>query len=117
MARNYRELQARMSPAARARATAKARDLIATMGLDELREARQLTQTHLARLLGVNQAAVSKLERRTDMYVSSLRHTIEAMGGQLEIWARFPDGQSVHLQQFGERAPLASRRRAAGGAR
>lgn len=114
MARNYRELQTRMSPAARARATVKAQDLIATMGLDELREARQLTQTHLAGLLGVNQAAVSKLERRADMYVSSLRHTIEAMGGQLEICAKFPDGQSVHLRQFGERAPLAGRRRAKG---
>ncbi len=104
-----------MSAGARARATAKAQDFIATMGLDELRVARQLTQSHLAKLLGVNQAAISKLERRADMYLSTLQHTIEAMGGRLEICAKFPDGQSVRLRQLGERPPLVGgRRRAAG---
>lgn len=116
MARNYRELQAKMSPTARARATAKAQGFIETMGLDELREARQMTQNHLAGLLGVNQAAISKMERRADVYLSTLQHTIEAMGGELEIRAKFPDGQSVRLRQFGEHPPLAGkRRRAAGG--
>jgi len=99
-----------MSGAARARATAKAQDFIETMGLDELREARRLTQNHLASLLGVKQAAISKLERRADMYVSTLYHTIEAMGGELEIRVKFADGQSVRLRQFGEGAPLARKR-------
>jgi hypothetical protein len=48
---------------------------------------------------GVKQSAISKLERRADMYVSTLRHFIEAMGGQLEIRAVFPDGD-VRITQF-----------------
>jgi len=69
------------------------------MALQELRSARQTTQENLARVLHVNQAAISKLERRTDMYISTLRSYIEAMGGELEIIARFND-QSVRLKQF-----------------
>ena len=92
MAKNYRELQAKMSATARRRATAKAEALADTMALDELREARRLTQEHLAKLLGVKQSAISKLERRADMYLSTLQHTVEAMGGHLEIHAVFPEG-------------------------
>lgn len=69
------------------------------MPLDELREARKLTQVTLAKTLNVNQAAVSKLERRADMYVSTLRSYVEAMGGHLEILASFPEGQ-VRISQF-----------------
>jgi DNA-binding XRE family transcriptional regulator len=116
MAKDFRTLEAKMSPAARARGAAQAQTFIETMALDELREARRLTQNHLAGLLGVKQAAISKLERRTDMYVSSLKHTIEAMGGELEIRAKFPDGHCVRVGQFGDGAPLAKgRRRAAAG--
>ena len=68
-------------------------------GEDELRAARALTQEHLSTILGVKQSAISKLERRADMYVSTLRHFIEAMGGQLEIRAVFPDGD-VRITQF-----------------
>jgi DNA-binding transcriptional regulator YiaG len=64
MARNFRELEAKMSPESRARSDAKTKKMIAEMALDELREARELTQQHLANLLGINQAAVSKMERR-----------------------------------------------------
>ena len=63
------------------------------MALDELREARALTQEQLAETLGVRQATVSKMERRTDMYLSSLRKIIEAMGGELEIQAVFRAGR------------------------
>jgi transcriptional regulator with XRE-family HTH domain len=69
------------------------------MALDELREARAMTQVHLAKVLGVNQAAVSKLERRADMYVSTLHDFIKAMGGELKITARFPEG-TVEINQF-----------------
>jgi transcriptional regulator with XRE-family HTH domain len=69
------------------------------MALDELRAARALTQEHLLTILGIKQSAISKLERRADMYVSTLRHLIEAMGGQLEIRAVFPDGD-VRITQF-----------------
>ena len=90
MARNFRELEARMSPESRARSDAKTKKMIAEMALDELREARELTQQHLANLLGINQAAVSKMERRADMYISTLQSMIRAMGGQLKIEACSP---------------------------
>jgi hypothetical protein len=67
--------------------------------LRQIREARQRSQEEVARKLHIKQAAVSKLERRTDMYLSTLRGFIEAMGGQLEIVARFPD-QAVRITQF-----------------
>ena len=69
------------------------------MPLDELRAARNLTQEHLASILHIKQASVSKMERRTDMYIGTLSKFIEAMGGQLEIRAIFPDG-SVRITQF-----------------
>jgi len=100
MPRNFRELEAKMSPAARERARALAEKYRAEMPLDELREARAMTQVHLAKILGVNQAAVSKLERRTDMYVSTLQDFVKAMGGELKITARFPEG-TVEITQFG----------------
>jgi transcriptional regulator with XRE-family HTH domain len=71
------------------------------MALDELRAARQLTQEHPATLLNVNQSAISKLERRADMYVSTLADFIRAMGGELEIRAVFPDG-AVRLTRPGK---------------
>ena len=70
--------------------------------LREIRKARLRSQTKVAKLLKVNQAAVSKLERRTDMYVSTLRSYIEAMGGSLDIVAHFPGSPSVHISQFNE---------------
>jgi len=99
MARNFRELEARMSPGSRARSDAKTKKMIAEMALDELREARELTQQHLANLLGINQAAVSKMERRADTYISTLQSMIRAMGGQLKIEAVFPEGK-VEINQF-----------------
>ena len=99
MAKNYRLLQAKMSPGGRARAEAKADQLIAEMALNELRTARDETQERLAKVLHVKQSAISKLERRTDMYVSTLQKVIKALGGSLEIRAIFPEG-SVRLNQF-----------------
>jgi|SRR5271165_319952 len=107
MARNFRELEAKMPPAARARSDAKARKLIEEMALAELRQAMGLTQERLAKALRINQAGVSKIESRSDIFVSTLRKAIEAMGGQLEIRAKFPAGE-VKIRQFGG---LAKRRR------
>jgi predicted transcriptional regulator len=67
--------------------------------LRQLREARERSQEEVAKKLHIKQAAVSKLERRTDMYLSTLRNYIEAMGGELEIVARFPN-QAVRITQF-----------------
>lgn len=99
MARNFKELEARMSPDALARAKGKTEQMIREMPLDELREALNLTQESLAEALHVQQPFVSKVERRTDMYISTLRKIIEAMGGQLEIRAILPGG-AVRITQF-----------------
>jgi transcriptional regulator with XRE-family HTH domain len=69
------------------------------MALHEIRNAREMTQGALAAELSLAQPAVSKLERRTDMYISTLRRYIEAMGGELEIIAHFPEG-NVRINQF-----------------
>lgn len=99
MAKTFSQLRAKMSPERRARNEAAARKMIEEMALDELREARELTQEQLARILRVNQAAVSKMERRADMYLSTLQGIIKAMGGELEIRAIFPEG-IVRINQF-----------------
>jgi DNA-binding XRE family transcriptional regulator len=99
MARNFKELEAKMSPESRERSRILAEKYRAEMPMDKLREAREMTQVHLAKILGVNQAAVSKLERRADMYVSTLQRFVKAMGGELKITARFPEG-TVEISQF-----------------
>jgi hypothetical protein len=103
MAKPFKLLKDRMSPESRERAAAKAKRLMADMPLNELRAARRLTQEQLAAKLHVKQASVSKLERRADLYISTLRGYVEAMGGELEIVARFPDGD-VRIDQFTEDA-------------
>ena len=105
MAKNFKELQAKMSAESRARSEAKAKQLIQEMALDELRTARNLTQEHLAKVLGIEQSAVSKMERRTDVYVSTLADFIRAMGGALEIRAVFPEA-IVRINQFGNTATV-----------
>jgi transcriptional regulator with XRE-family HTH domain len=99
MTKNFKVLREKRGANARERARALAAKYRAEMTLDEVREARAMTQQHLAELLGINQAAVSKMERRADMYVSTLRDMIRAMGGQLEIVAKFPEG-AVRIGQF-----------------
>lgn len=87
---------------------ARARQLIAEeMSLQDLRKAIGKTQTAIARRLKVGQDAVSKLETRSDMYISTLRSVLKAMGGELELIARFPDRPPVRLEDLG----TASRRR------
>lgn len=92
MARNFKELKDKMSPERRARVDAKVKKMLAEMALDELREARRITQEHLAKILRVKQSSISKMEHRADMYLSTLGDFIRAMGGDLEIRAIFPDG-------------------------
>jgi len=68
--------------------------------LEQVRKAKRRSQAKVAKKLHIGQAAVSKLERRTDMYVSTLRSYIEAMGGSLEIIAKFPGSLPVRISQF-----------------
>lgn len=104
--RKFSELRARMSAERQERNRAATQAMLAEMPLAELRQARQMTQVTLAELLETSQPEVSKIERRTDVYVSTLRRYVEAMGGKLEIVARFPDG-TVRINQFHDLAESA----------
>jgi DNA-binding Xre family transcriptional regulator len=99
MAKKWETPRATMSPERREANRLAAQQMMAEMPLEELRLARNITQTHLASLLQITQASVSKMEKRTDMYVSTLRSFVQAMGGELEIRAIFPDG-TVKIDQF-----------------
>jgi hypothetical protein len=99
VAHNFKDLQRKISPERRARVEERVRHAIQEMALDELRSAREFTQAELSQVLKVDQGSISKLERRTDMYIGTLRRYIEAMGGSLQIRAVFPDGE-VQIKQF-----------------
>jgi len=99
MARNFKELEAKMSPRRRARIEAMARDQMAEMLLAEIRRQAGLTQTDLAQMLGIQQPSLSKLEAQEDMQISTLRRIIGALGGELELIAKLPGG-TVRLTQF-----------------
>jgi len=102
MARNYKELQEKMDPASRADNARRVRDEIQRMALDELRSAKRLTQAGLAEMLDVPQSSISRIEQRADMYLSTLRNYVHAMGGVLQIQAVFPDGGTVAISRFGD---------------
>ena len=102
MAKNFRELHDGMSAGAKAASTAEHQRLVDEMSLHQLRKARELTQTKIAGELHMGQGDVSKLERRTDMYVSTLASYLQAVGADLEIRAVFPDGRAVKITQFSE---------------
>src|ERR1700683_1421678 len=96
---------------------ARAAELIAEeMTLRELRHARKLTQARMAKALGITQDSVSRLEKRSDLLLSTLRKTVGAMGGTLSLVAEFPDRAPVVLSGFAEDGPRpkpTSRRRIA----
>jgi len=95
-----------LSPAQRKKVEARAADLIAEeMTLRELRHARKLTQVKVAKTLGVTQDSVSRLEKRSDLLLSTLRKTVEAMGGNLSLVAQFPDRAPVVLSGIAEDGP------------
>ena len=100
MAKKFSDLvKSTMSPESIDRALKVTHAMRDEMPLNELRQARGLSQKALAAVLHVEQPAIAKLERRTDMYISTLRSHIEAMGGALEIVAKFPEG-SVKIKSF-----------------
>ena len=102
MARNFKELREQMPAHRRQKNEERANALLLAMDLIELRGSLDLTQDELAARLRISQSNVSRLERRTDMLVSTLREVIEACGGELHIVADFPDG-AVEITQFNDR--------------
>jgi hypothetical protein len=101
MAKKFAALRAGMTPQAQARAKGLAKSMLDEMPLNELRQARGLSQKMLAEVLHVQQPSIAKIEKRTDMYISTLRSHVEAMGGQLEVIAKFPDG-NVKISNFSD---------------
>ena len=93
MAKKFSDLRRRMDPERRARNAEKTAALVAAIDLADLRGARNLTQEELAERLDISQSNVSRLEHRDDILVSTLRQVVEAMGGELELEAVFPDGR------------------------
>ena len=99
-------MMAGLDPERRRRIEERAAELIAEeMTLRELRKARQLTQERVAAELGISQDGVSRLEQRSDLLLSTLRKTVEAMGGSLSLIARFPDRPPVELSGIAESDP------------
>jgi transcriptional regulator with XRE-family HTH domain len=99
MAHKRRDIRGTFSPEVEEGIRRSVEEAATVMRLYQLREARNLTQDNLAKVLEVNQGAVSRMEKRGDMFVSTLRSYIEAMGGQLQIKAIFPEGE-VEIDQF-----------------
>jgi len=97
--RKFRELVQAMPPDRQQKIEKRVRQSLASMPLDEIRKARQMTQAKLAETLGVNQGEISKIEHRTDIYISTLAGYVEALGGKLEIRAVFPD-REMRITQF-----------------
>ena len=106
MAVNVNDKIRKLRPAQRKKVEARAAQLIAEeMTLRELRKARKLTQVRMAKALGITQDSVSRLEKRSDLLLSTLRKTVEAMGGNLSLIAEFPDRAPVVLSGIAEDDP------------
>lgn len=103
MTKRFADLINQLPKAQRDRAAARRDQILHEISLKQLRLALRLTQVELAGTLRVNQAAISKMESQYDMYISTLRRVLEAMGARLKIIAEFPDGQIV-ISQFHQKA-------------
>ena len=106
MPTNVNDIIKKLSPTQRRKVEARAAQLIAEeMTLRELRQARKLTQIRMAKVLGITQDSVSRLEKRSDLLLSTLRKTVEAMGGNLSLIAEFPDRAPVVLSGIADDDP------------
>jgi hypothetical protein len=115
MSRNVNDIIKRLSPAQRKKVETRAAQLIAEeMTLREIRKARRLTQEKIAKSLRIGQEGVSKIEKRSDLLISTLRGYVEAMGGRLSLVAEFPNREPVILSGIaGEVATSKPRRKTA----
>jgi DNA-binding XRE family transcriptional regulator len=106
MPTNVNSIIRKLRPAQRKKVETRAAQLISEeMTLRELRHARRLTQARIAKTLGITQDSVSRLEKRSDLLLSTLRKTVEAMGGNLSLVAEFPDRGPVVLSGIAEDGP------------
>lgn len=96
----WSEIRRPLSPEEEADVRAEVQAEVVRIKLADLRRMRNLSQTTIAKLLGMNQGDVSRLEHRTDMYLSTLRSYIEAAGGTLQLLATFPEGDPIEIDTF-----------------
>ena len=102
MAKSFDELVERTTTAkTRSRAVTRTRELLRELLLSEIRELAGKSQREVADVLGIRQPSLSKLEKQSDMQISTLRRIVNALGGELEVVARFPDG-TVKIEPFNE---------------
>ena len=106
--RKFSELMDKMPPGRRARVETRVRETLKEIALAELRKAKEMTQRELAETLNVDQAAISKLESRADMHLSTLAGVINALGGKLKLRAEFPDGESYTVVLARKKRPPAA---------
>jgi len=110
--RNINQIIRDLPPETRAKISARSAELIGEeMALQHVRKALDLTQEQMAKMLGIGQDSVSRIESRSDMLISTLQSYIEAMGGSLKVIAEFPDGK-VSLSGLGAEQAKRPRRRA-----
>jgi transcriptional regulator with XRE-family HTH domain len=103
---NINQIIRKLSPAERKKVEDRAAEIIAEeMSLRDLRKARKLTQARVAKTLGITQDSVSRLEKRSDLLLSTLRKTVKAMGGEVRIIAEFPDRAPILLTELSEDDP------------
>ena len=114
---NVNEIIRKLSPAARKKVEDRATEIIAEeMSLRDLRKARKLTQARVAKVLGITQDSVSRLEKRSDLLLSTLRKTVKAMGGNVRIIAEFPGRSPISLTvSLAESVPRRSSRKGTSG--
>lgn len=106
MPTNVNDIIKKLGPAQRRKVEARAAQLTSEeMTLRELRHARKLTQARIAKTLGVTQDSVSRLEKRSDLLLSTLRKTVRAMGGNLSLVVQFPDREAVVLSGIAQEGP------------
>ncbi len=114
MSKNVNDIIRTLSTAQRKKVEARTAELIAEeMTLQELRRARKLTQVSVAKALGITQDSVSRLEKRSDILLSTLRKTVQVMGGNLSLVAEFPDRAPVVLSGIAEAEAKPTRRKRA----
>ena len=110
MATNINDVIKRLGPVQRKKVEARAAQLIAEeLTLRDVRKARKLTQKKIAKSLRIGQEGVSKIEKRSDLLISTLRSYVEAVGGRLSLVAEFPDREPVALSGFSETASSTKR--------
>jgi DNA-binding XRE family transcriptional regulator len=109
--RNLNDVIAKLPVARRQKVEARAQELIAEeLTLQDIRKARKFTQKQMAQTLKVGQDSISRLEKRSDMMLSTMRNFLEAMGGELELVVRFPERAPVIIKAIEDVGPVAPAR-------